>query len=1151
MKGLSDTERRIVELQVGATASADERILSDAFAALEESLRTEQAGISPGIRQTIARSTIIKLAGAAVIIIAVLLGARLFTVPKPEEPPSTLPPAVKPAERAQLESIMEMFLARDVNGLVAMLSQGQFKSQVLAAICLGEIGDDRALPELMGLYLSAEENLPEGYTENPFAGPIEKIIERTEAEQAKSRIEADANKIPEGDANKGGMAYPPAPTEKVLDLRVINKQTGGPLAGVKLDIQIVKDGSDEEREEATDEQGWCRIELGERETNYVRIETQKEGFVPVQVVFRRDKEGAQIPESYTLVLERGTSIGGFVQNEEGEPIEWVTVYLMLVSRTSAGVNERVFLVDHQEKTDASGFWQCTHVPAQIDDIGIRLAHADYMDDEAYGVTKKPSTEELRQMVGVMVMRKGLDVVGRVLDSNGQPIEGARVGQGSDRYGTYYPTVKTGAEGRFKFAQSRPGQMVLTVQAKGYAPDLKEFAAHADMEPVEFYLRRGRIIRGRVVDSNDKPISNVFVSADTWRGHRSIDWNSKTDSEGRFRWDDAPEDEVFFMVAGREYVTISGLALSASAQEHIIEMHRPLRVRGNVIDAVSKAPVRSFKLIPGTKSKSDGRVGWSRGQAAAFSNGSYEFEFNYAGDLYTILIEAERYQPGISRVFDIAEEQAVFDFELQRGEGPSGVVYLPSGEAAVNVEVALCTASAGAHIRNGQFFQKQYQRIIATGANGRFSFPPQTETYLLVAVGDEGYAKVTEEDFEWAGHIILQPWGRVEGVVRIGGKPGAKEDLWLDSELPAKYAVPRVRCDYQTVSDAQGKFVFERVVPGTARVVHEKRRVGQMSDSRVAPVEVVAGETVSVVIGGQGRTVVGRVAVPADYGKPINWANGYHCLSRKPPEPPTPEGFEQMPTEERLEWIETWEASEEGRRFEKSSLENRQAYGVYIDHEGKFRVEDVPAGTYNLQAAVWERAKEREYWIGAVIGTLNYEFAVPDVNEQTSDEVLDIGTLELEIKKHLKVGDFAPAFEAETFDGKTVNLADFSGRVVLLSFWSSRDPQSVEKLLQVEGTYRSFGRDTRLVMIAVSLDDDLEDTRDLLKNKQLKCINCFADEKTRGIASRDYGAARVTVYAGYERLTFPCLFVIGPKGAVLSRNPSSEQLESTLDAALGM
>jgi len=78
MRPIDNIHESIKKLQLKASAELDKRVHDDISAALAESEKTESAHTEPNIWRTIMKSPITKLAAAAVIIIAVLIGVRTF-----------------------------------------------------------------------------------------------------------------------------------------------------------------------------------------------------------------------------------------------------------------------------------------------------------------------------------------------------------------------------------------------------------------------------------------------------------------------------------------------------------------------------------------------------------------------------------------------------------------------------------------------------------------------------------------------------------------------------------------------------------------------------------------------------------------------------------------------------------------------------------------------------------------------------------------------------------------------------------------------------------------------------------------------------------------------------------------------------------------
>jgi RNA polymerase sigma factor (sigma-70 family) len=785
------------------------------------------------------------------------------------------------------------------------------------------------------------------------------------------------------------------PVGRSFLFKVVDAETGSGVPGAELHARYWVKEIEENNSLITDGEGVCAVPLLDQPMGRLDLGILAPGYVQKFFTWWPGHFGP-LPKSYTFKLERGVGIGGFVRDAKGKPVANTRIILKFPGTGESDSRERErerlgFWDDLPvAKTDAAGRWQSANVPPRYEDFSISVKHADF-PDAWFAVRSDNDSKgegiaitELYQATAVLTLQPGLAISGVVTDENDRPIAGAKVC--TKRWADpKEPAAITGPDGKFTLRNLKGAGFPLTVMADGFAPE-RTNADTADGQELKIRLKPGSVLRVRVVDPSGQPVARADVALEHWREHGTLELREPTDENGIFEWRSAPSDSMKVCVLKGGYATSRGIKVEANGEEQVITIKPQFRLIGRVVDAESGQPVGTFKAIPGY---GKGGSRWDIGETAYGREGQYELSFSEDRPPYSVRIVAAGYEPAESAGMPHEQVPQVCDFELRRGiaEQPiKGVVLSPEGQPVANASIALCTIEKGACIGRGRIAPNSYARSIKTDEEGRFELERDPGGHTVVAVGREGVARVSLTGEKGPLQMRLQPWGKIEGFVRLATGVGQRIQL-LDQSFSRYGGGTSLDFSFSATSDSEGRFVIEQAPPGEYELFIAPMDGTPYSHRTL--VTVKAGQTAHAQIGGDGLRVRGRFEL-AGSEDAINWSNqvGYITFRSYERAPQPPANLERASVER---WKREFWESERGRAF----LRAEKSITLEIAADGSFTGESVKPGDYELTVNLYDRVGDRrqgEHLRDAtLLGCVNSKkISIPE-----SSEPLDLGTITLQ------------------------------------------------------------------------------------------------------------------------------------------------------------
>jgi hypothetical protein len=377
-----------------------------------------------------------------------------------------------------------------------------------------------------------------------------------------------------------------------IGLRVVDQETGLALEGVTVNIRAMET----RHSVVANIHGRSHIKLPEKTYEYFRLTCMRDGYVGKSVEWRPRHKGHEIPLNYTVRLEpHGITLKGRVETESGLAVEGVEVTASMGLDTS--VLENPHVTHPTVISDSNGYWAIAHFPKVSTEVSLKSKHPEYV--QSAFVRVNDHMDGLLSGQFVLKVQKGLIISGTVLDEEGHLVSGAKVMQGFSPYSDLPETV-TDANGYYCFSHCKPDRHELTVQAKGYAPDMKVIELQKDEPELDFVLEPGRSVQYTVVDQDGEPVQGAKVKATSWRfvspSNRSqrLDHLGRTNAQGGLHFEDLPVDEVVFSIAKQGFATQEKTVVVGDVTEPVTVTLWPQgKITFSLFDAETGDPIMEF------------------------------------------------------------------------------------------------------------------------------------------------------------------------------------------------------------------------------------------------------------------------------------------------------------------------------------------------------------------------------------------------------------------------------------------------------------------------------------------------------------------------------------------------------------------------------
>lgn len=444
----------------------------------------------------------------------------------------------------------------------------------------------------------------------------------------------------------------------------------------------------------------------------------------------------------------------------------------------------------------------------------------------------------------IVLERGAGISGKVVDPDGKPVADARVvaTSASEPFPVVDPRrdgVLTGADGVFAIPAVASGTWRLTASHEGHGPATSAPITVDGVRArtnVELKLEAGGTVKGKVVDTNGKPVASAEVRV-VVRGH--LEWRARrqalTGPDGTFSVSSLPlraMDVVAAHESGASAIAAADLGEKREA-EVALTLDVVGTIEGTVVDRNGQ-PVGDAQVLASPV--------WSGNTADQFAwsvRGIQETVTDQSGAFRLTGMPAGEYKVRAGRPGASEEKMSLATPVTAKPGGPKLQLTIAGDGRVIGKIAAEGKPVERFFIRIGEY------GMPFTSTDGAFALPVAAGKHSI-SISGPGFVEkwqpdvvVTEGKDTDLGTIAVTPGRSISGrVLDASGTPVAKatvaagslltgggKELYIASESPGAK---------NTETDKDGRFVLEGFNNGPVMVIAGKTDLGRTASIRIPP-----------------------------------------------------------------------------------------------------------------------------------------------------------------------------------------------------------------------------------------------------------------------------------------------------------------------------